>query len=100
MRDDPFTRLGDSLDRVVGGLGARSSMLQLHQQWPAIVGEAISHRCRPRKLDDGHLVVDVDDPGWATEIRYLERQILAQIAERLSDITVTSISVSVRRKQP
>lgn len=97
MAEDRFVPLGSALERVIGDLGSRSSMLELHGQWPAIVGSAISEHCRPRKLDADRLIVEVDHPGWATEIRYLERQILERLAEVLPELGVTTLSISVAR---
>jgi len=98
MADDRSTRpLGEALGRVVGGLGARSVMLDLHANWPEIVGVAIAEHCRPRRIEDSLLLVEVDHPGWATEIRYLERQIVAKLAVVMPGSAVESIHVSVGR---
>jgi predicted nucleic acid-binding Zn ribbon protein len=96
-RHDGMKAFGASLERVVGGLGARSAMLDLHGRWPEVVGEAIAEHCRPRRLEGTHLSVEVDHPGWASEIRYLEVQILARLAEVLPDTTVDSLSIVVAR---
>ena len=46
---------------------------------------------------DGLLIVDVDDPMWATQLRYLEHQILEQLRVRVGPDVVGRISVRVRR---
>ena len=95
-RDDP-KELGASLQQVVGGLGARSVMLDLHGRWPEVVGDAVAEHCRPRRLEGTHLSVEVDHPGWATELRYLEGQILQRLTEVLPETAVESMSVVVAR---
>ena len=53
---------------------------------------------RPVSLDGGRLVVEVDEPGWATQLRYLE----ATLRERLAAVTggfhVRSLEVRVRAR--
>lgn len=87
--------IGASIERVVGGLGSRSVMIELHDRWSDVVGAGIAEHCRPRKLVDGTLHVEVDHPGWATEIRYLETQILKQTAEIVPQLDVRALTVSV-----
>jgi hypothetical protein len=49
-------------------------------------------------LDDGRLVVEVDEPGWATQLRYLESELLARLAAVAGAGAVRSIDVRVRRR--
>ena len=62
----------------VNGFGDRGAMYTLHQHWDIAVGEEIRDHCKPRRIVDGVLFVDVDHPGWATEIQYLEQDLLAE----------------------
>ena len=59
-------------------------------------------RCRtspptpaPCSLDDGRLVVEVDEPGWATQLRYLEADLLERLAAVAGAGAVRSIEVRV-----
>ena len=36
---------------------------------------------RPIKLDQGVLSVEVDDPAWATQVKFLTATIIARLAE-------------------
>jgi predicted nucleic acid-binding Zn ribbon protein len=98
--DRDLRPLGGALERVVGGLGARSVMLDLHREWSTIVGEAVADHCRPQRLENGRLVVEVDHPGWATELRFLEARIIERVSEILPDMVVTTMSVTVTRRSP
>jgi predicted nucleic acid-binding Zn ribbon protein len=44
----------------------------------------------------GVLVVAVDDPAWATEIRFLEAALKVRLNAELSENAVASIEVRVR----
>jgi hypothetical protein len=46
-------------------------------------------------LEDGRLVVAVDQPGWATQMRYLHDDVLGRINAVLGEGTVRQIDVRV-----
>jgi predicted nucleic acid-binding Zn ribbon protein len=87
-----------SLDRVMRHLGspAVETVASVFDRWPDLVGEQVASRARPVSLRDGVLVVGVDDPAWATQIRFLEAQVLAGIAAELGPDEVVRIEVRVR----
>jgi predicted nucleic acid-binding Zn ribbon protein len=55
-----------------GELGA------LANAWPEIVGDAVAAHATVRSVRDGVCTIEVDDPGWATQVRYAERQIVGR----------------------
>jgi predicted nucleic acid-binding Zn ribbon protein len=65
--------------------------------WADVVGEGVAAHARPRSLRHGVLVVLVDDPAWATQLRWLESDLLARLATIAGEDTVTEIQVRVRR---
>ena len=64
--------------------------------WDTIVGPQVSAHVSPTRLTGGILHVDVDDPSWATQIRFLEAHIVTMINET-TPTTVTGIEVHVKR---
>jgi predicted nucleic acid-binding Zn ribbon protein len=98
MDDDGLHRLGDSVDvvlRSLRGAGARATA-GVFGRWEEAVGVHVAAHSRPALLDDGRLVVDVDEPGWATQLRYLERELLGRLASVAGPDAVRSIEVRVR----
>jgi predicted nucleic acid-binding Zn ribbon protein len=89
--------VGASLDRVAASLGvARASTLSgLFASWPDLVGESVASHARPRSLKDGTLVVAVDEPAWATQLRWLEADLVARCADVLGPGQVQRIEVRV-----
>jgi predicted nucleic acid-binding Zn ribbon protein len=65
--------------------------------WDEVVGESLAARSQPRWLRDGVLVVEVDDPAWTTQIRWLEADLVARLTEVLGPGQVTEIEVRVAR---
>jgi predicted nucleic acid-binding Zn ribbon protein len=65
-------------------------------RWEAIVGSSVAAHAQPLSLRDGVLRVAVDEPGWATQLRFLAPTVLARFADAVGPDLVTSIEVSVR----
>src|SRR5439155_9510809 len=63
----------ESLEGLATRLGAPSSasLAAVFNHWEEAVGPAVAAHCRPATLVNGVLLVEVDDPAWATELRYL-----------------------------
>jgi predicted nucleic acid-binding Zn ribbon protein len=98
MDDDGLHRLGDSIDAVLRSLrgAGAAATAGVFGRWEEAVGVAVAAHSRPAVLDDGRLVVDVDEPGWATQLRYLEPELLGRLASVAGPDAVRSIDVRVR----
>jgi predicted nucleic acid-binding Zn ribbon protein len=98
MGDDPVS-LEDSLDHVVRslrGAGAKATA-GVFGQWEDVVGVHVAAHARPALLDAGRLVIEVDQPGWATQLRFLETELLERLTAVAGPGAVRSIEVRVRR---
>ena len=71
--------------RAVGGVFGR---------WTEAVGEAMARHVQPVKLDGDRLVVEVSEPAWATQVRFLTDQIRARLDE-VAGAKVATIEVRV-----
>lgn len=91
------TRVGAGLDRLMrqmGGPGA-DTITTLFGRWPELVGEQIAAHTTPIALRRATLVVAVDDPAWASQLRWLERDLTGRVGEALG-VSVEAIEVRVR----
>jgi predicted nucleic acid-binding Zn ribbon protein len=90
-------RVGESLDRVTGSLGVPSSsaLETVFARWEEVVGASVAAHARPRSMRDSVLVVAVDDPAWATQLRFLESDLLARLADAVGEGRLTAIEVRV-----
>ena len=99
--DDPVP-LTDALDDVLrslrGGAG-RAEVRGVFGQWDEAVGEAIAAHVRPVRLDRGVLLVDVDDPSWATQVRLLADELRSRLSE-VAGVSVERIEVRVAAPRP
>jgi predicted nucleic acid-binding Zn ribbon protein len=87
-----------SLDRVAASLGVprASTLNRVFSAWPEMVGESVAAHATPRRLRGTVLVVTVDQPAWATQLRWLEADLLRRLAEVVGPDAVTAIEVGVR----
>jgi predicted nucleic acid-binding Zn ribbon protein len=91
--------VGDSLDRVakrIGAPGART-LGAVFGHWEDIVGPVVAAHARPVALREGVLRVEVDEPGWATQLRYLAPDVIRRCAEVAGADVVVSVDVKVAR---
>jgi predicted nucleic acid-binding Zn ribbon protein len=88
-----------SLDRVARSLGGpdAGSLSGLFGRWAEIVGPQLAAHARPLSLSSGVLVVAVTEPGWATQLTYLESELLGRFRDALGEGVVERVEVRLRR---
>lgn len=95
----PPIPISSALDGVVHGLRGpdRRAVSGVFGRWEEIVGTQIATHVQPVQLDEAVLIVAVDDPGWATEMKFLAAQIREQLRDR-AGVIVERIEVRVDRR--
>jgi predicted nucleic acid-binding Zn ribbon protein len=61
--------------------------------WAALVGADVAEHAKPVSLRDGELIVQASSTAWATQLRLLQRQLLAKIAKGVGNGVVTRLKV-------
>jgi predicted nucleic acid-binding Zn ribbon protein len=89
--------VADSLDRATRRIGApRTAVLtEVFSRWEQVVGPDIAAHAQPRSLRDGVLVIAVDQPAWASQLRFLGADLLARISDATGCCDVAEIQVKV-----
>jgi predicted nucleic acid-binding Zn ribbon protein len=95
----PVRRLGEALSQVARDLNLDDpdDVAAVMAAWPDAVGEAVAAHVRPRRLHDGELLVEVDAPVWATQLRYFEEDVIRRLGRKVRPGVVKSIRPVVRR---
>jgi predicted nucleic acid-binding Zn ribbon protein len=90
--------LRDSVDEVVRSLRGTSarSLAGVFSRWEEAVGPQIAAHAKPAALVDGCLVVEVDHPTWATQLRFLETDLLTRLRDVAGVDEVGRIELRVR----
>lgn len=105
--DDEFVPSGRAPKQLTDVLGKvlrrmkvsdQDSAMGLFSQWNEIVGAAIAEHVTPKKLEKRVLIVEVDDPAWATQMKFLETQLLTTLRSHVGD-EVDSLEVRLRRSR-
>ena len=84
---DAGAKTGDQTAKQMGGVFGR---------WAEAVGDAVAAHVTPLKLDGSKLVVEVDDPAWATQLRFLETALKQRLLE-VAGARIDTIEARVRR---
>ena len=79
-----------SLDR---GWSPRLTDATVLGRWPHLVGPDVADHCTPLSLRDGELVLQAESTAWATQLRTLQRQLLARLAAAVGRDVVRRIRV-------
>ena len=87
----------ESLDSFARRLGAAEAgpLAAVFARWEEIVGASVAAHARPKSIVRGALVVAVDQPGWATQLRYLAPQLVDRIVEIAGPGVVDRLEVRV-----
>ena len=86
----------DALSKRFGLQGAQG-LGRLFAGWTDIVGVAMAEHVQPVRIDASSLVVTVDHPAWATQVRRLGDTLLDRAAERAGVERPERLEVRVRR---
>lgn len=95
----PVRRINEALSEVASDLNLDNpdDVAAVMAAWSEAVGEAVAAHVRPRRLHDGELLVEVDAPVWATQLRFLEEDVLRRLGRKVRPGVVKSIRPVVRK---
>ena len=90
-------RLGSTFDRLLAHIEAPSVdvLKAVFVQWPEIVGPDVAAHARPSAIDGEVLVVVADDTTWASQLRWLEPQLIEKIREVSGSDRIKSVKLRV-----
>jgi predicted nucleic acid-binding Zn ribbon protein len=98
-RDGGPRPLGPSLDEVSKKLGVDDArgLGRLFAHWEEIVGPALAEHVQPLRVDRDRLVVSVDHPAWATQVRHLSAELLDRVTREAGLPRPACVEVRIRR---
>lgn len=97
-RDDSPESLAKSLDALSSelGVGTPQVVTAVLTLWEEVVGTTIASHAKPSLLPGNTLVVTVDSPVWATEMRMCAGQVLEALGSRTGVRFSDTLLVRVR----
>ncbi len=95
--DDEPKKLGWSVERLLNTMKAPSTdvLRAVFLQWPQIVGEDVAAHARPSVIDGQTLLIIADDPTWASQLQWLETELIAKIEEVSGSDRIQAVKVRV-----
>jgi predicted nucleic acid-binding Zn ribbon protein len=97
-RFDGPQRISDSLGALIKRF-SRTDLIgiaALEDHWAELVGTEVADHSRPSALRGSTLVVVVDQPAWATQVRLVTGSLLERFSQ-VSGQRVERIEMTVRR---
>lgn len=88
-------KFGALLGKIAADRGWNNQLAngEVFGRWTAIVGAEIAEHAKPLSLRDGELTVQASSTAWATQLRLLQRQLLAKIAKGVGPNVVKRLKV-------
>ncbi len=87
-----FTPLQKTLAKVLKGYRINDmESIRIFSLWREIVGEKMADHSQPARVTNSILYVEVDDPVWLTQLRYMKIDIQDKIEEKLKKNTINDI---------
>jgi len=94
-----FTSIKIALDNALreydikGGVDAH----KIFYLWDNIVGERTARHTKPVRIGNNTLFVEVDDPIWLTQLRYMKIDIMEKIEGKLKKGILKDLKFYLRR---
>jgi predicted nucleic acid-binding Zn ribbon protein len=90
-------RIGETLDALTKrlGLAPPDSLSKVFAGWDGLVGVLLASHIRPVGLRDGVLTVEVTEPAWATQLKFLGDDLIRRVNEQVGVGTVSELAVRV-----
>ncbi len=94
---DPYS-IQDSLNSVAASMGMDQpgALLGIIGRWESVVGPLVAAQVQPIEIRGRTLWLEVADPTWSTQLRYLQPEILTNIEREVGPDLVDEIAVRVK----
>ena len=85
--------LGEALKILVQSLGIEKQVEQykIFDVWNEVVGQQVAKVAQPERLQNGVLIVSVNNAPWRTELTFRKKEILEKIHERTNSKSIIDI---------
>jgi predicted nucleic acid-binding Zn ribbon protein len=91
--------IGEALDSLIGRISGQdvTGMSGTFARWEEVVGTTMAAHVKPVGLEGADLVLEVDHPAWATQVRRMAPEILTGLRDaRALPEGTRSVRVRVR----
>ncbi len=92
-------RVGDVLKECLKdmGLGSALQLSEIERMWEEIVGDRISRRAKPIRIEGDRLIISTVAPPWSNEVSLMRDEIKERIL-KMTGIKLGEILVRTERR--
>ncbi|NUN68110.1 MAG: DUF721 domain-containing protein [Bacteroidetes bacterium] len=93
IRKENMQSIGDALKQLVQSLGIEKQVEQykIFDVWNEVVGPQVAKVAQPERIQNGVLIVAVNNAPWRSELTFRKRELLEKIHERTNSASITDI---------
>ncbi|NNN20715.1 MAG: DUF721 domain-containing protein [Acidimicrobiales bacterium] len=97
--ENDVERLKVALEKLLSRtqVGPLEVIKEIFSNWPEIAGKEIAKFSKPYTILDGVLTLETEDPGWASQAKYLTPLVISKLEERFQGQAPRVVKVVVRR---
>ena len=94
-----FTSIKQTIENVLKDYDIKVDVdaYRIFQLWDDIVGDKTARHTKPARVGDGILYIEVDDPLWLTQLRYMKIDILEKIDRTIKKGALKDIRFYLKR---
>ncbi len=92
-KQENIQSLGDALKLLVQSLGIEKQVEQykIFDVWNEVVGQQVAKVAQPERLQNGVLIVSVNNAPWRSELTFRKKEILEKIHQQTNSTSITDI---------
>ncbi len=94
MHNRDFTRVAEILPNILKKIGLKQKIdeQEVISTWAEAAGEEIASKAKAVKFSRGVLYVHVEHGAWMQELRFMERELIGKIRDRIPNVNIKGIS--------
>ncbi len=96
-KDSKLIHISDILNSALGGYrpAMDTQMTRIWDIWDDAVGKPIAMNAKPDSFKDGVLIVNVSSSSWIHQLKFLEKDMIANLNRQLDNILVNNIRFKI-----
>ncbi len=98
-KNSKLIHIGDIINNALGKYrpAMDMQMTRIWDIWDKSVGKPISMNAKPDSFKDGILIVNVSSSSWIHQLKFLEKDMIANLNRQLDNALVKSIRFKIGR---
>ncbi|MCX8023227.1 MAG: DUF721 domain-containing protein [Syntrophorhabdaceae bacterium] len=94
-----FVSIKKALETVLKEYNLKEDLniYRVFYHWSEIVGEKIGDHTKPNRIKNGILYIEVDDPLWLTQLKYMKEEMVEKFEKMVEKGSLKDIKFYLKR---